>query len=124
MLGRKIKTIVASGQFSLFDKQHADRAFIKDGDGMTMNVIYTAPEMDCFLANHAKDDLQITYEVHEIEHPDSKVERLNYALRFVSLKNGDDTRTWAIKESVDPDLIKRHHEQLKKVRQEEGMKVD
>jgi len=121
MLGRKIKTITATGQFSLFDKHHTDRAFLKGADGMTMNIIYTVPEMDCFLANHAKDDLQYTYEVHEVEHPDSKVERLNYALRIVSLKTGDDTKTWAQKEAKDWLLMQRHHEQLKKIRHEEGI---
>ena len=121
MVGRKIKTITMCGSFSLFDKQHPDRAFLKGADGMTLNIIFAAPEMDCFLANHSKDDLQYTYEVHEVEHPDSKAERLNYALRIVSIKNGDDTRTWVIKEANDSELLKRHHEQLKKVRQEEGM---
>ena len=121
MLGRKIKTISMCGSFSLFDKQHTERAFLKGADGMTMNIIFAAPEMDCFLANHAKDDLQYTYEVHEIEHSDSKVERLNYAMRIVSLKSGDDTRTWADKETKDSALMQRHHEQLKKLRGEEGM---
>jgi len=75
----------------------------------------TVPEMDCFLANHAKDDLQYTYEVHEVDHPDGKVERLNYALRIVSLKSGDDTKTWAEKEAKDSAVMERHHNQLKKM---------
>jgi hypothetical protein len=116
MLGRKVKTITMCGTFSLFDKQHSDRAFLKGADGKTLHIIFAAPEMDCFLANHTKDDLQYTYEVHEIEHPGLKAERLNYALRIVSLKSGDDTRTWAQKEAKDSVLMQRHHEQLKEVR--------
>ena len=81
---------------------------------MNMNVIMGAPEMDCFLANHLKEDLSYTYEIHDA--PSEAKGRLNLALRVVSLKSGDDTRTWGQKESQDSVMRARHHEQLDKVR--------
>src|SRR5437868_12430596 len=62
LLGRTVKTITTTGQFVSFDKDHPDRAFIADAMGMSINLILSAPEMDCFLANHVKDNLSFTYE--------------------------------------------------------------
>ncbi|MDP4198715.1 MAG: hypothetical protein Q8922_13845 [Bacteroidota bacterium] len=115
-LGRLVKTITTDAEFVSFDKDHVDRAFIRDEShgGIAMNVLL-APEMDCFLANHAKDQLRITFEIRERENA-GKTEKLNVALRIVSLKTGDDTKTWAEKESQDSTLLGLHHEQLVKVR--------
>ena len=78
---------------------------------------FTVPEMDCFLANHAKEDLQITYEIREVnDTAKKKTEHVNYLIRIVSLKTGDDTNTWAEKEKKDPKLLAAHHEELRKVR--------
>ncbi len=81
---------------------------------MVMNVILGVPEMDCFLANHAKDNLSFTYEIHESSTPGGQ--RQNLATRIVSLKSGDDTRTWATKEAQDSTIQARHHEVLAKLR--------
>ncbi len=117
--GRLIKKITIPAQFVSFDKKHSDRFYARDGsNGMLMNAIMVVPEMDCFLANHAKEDLQISYEIHEVADSNSKAERLNFAVRVVSLKTGDDTRTWAAKEAKDSTLMQMHHAQLKRIRSE------
>ena len=118
--GRFIKRITTPAQFVFFDKKHSDRFFARDASSNTMlNEIMVVPETDCFLANHTKDDLQISYEIHEVTDSTAKAVRLNYATRIVSLKTGDDTRTWAAKEAKDSTMMQRHHEQLKKLRAEE-----
>ena len=114
--GRIIKRITTPAQFVSFDKHHSDRFFARDASSNTMlNLIEVVPETDCFLANHVKDDLQISYEIHEVVDSAGKAERLNYATRIVSLKTGDDTKTWAEKEAKDSTMMQRYHEQLKKV---------
>lgn len=113
-LGPVVKTISTTGQFSLFDKDNPNRAFIKDGYGMSLNLILGQPEMDCFLANHAKDNLSFIYEIHESKTSGEK--RQNLVTRIVSLKSGDDTRNWAQKEATDSTTQARHHEVLAKLR--------
>jgi hypothetical protein len=118
--GRLIKRITTPAQFISFDKKHTDRFFARDASSNTMlNLINVVPETDCFLANHVKDDLQISFEIHELVDSAGKAERLNYATRIVSLKTGDDTKTWAEKEAKDSTMMQRHHEQLKKVLSEQ-----
>jgi hypothetical protein len=120
--GRLIKRIATPAQFVSFDKKHNDRFFARDqSSGLLLNAVMTVPETDCFLANHAKDDLQISYEIREVMDSTAKTERQNYALRIVSMKTGDDTRTWAAKESQDSAMMRDHHEQLKRERKEEGL---
>ncbi len=115
-LGRLVKTITTDAEFVSFDKDHLDRGFLRDQSrGGIVTNFWLAPEMDCFLSNHAKDGLRITYEIRE-GCTASKQERVNIALRILSLKTGDDTKTWAEKESRDSTLAARHHEQLVKVR--------
>jgi hypothetical protein len=56
--GRFIKRITTPAQFVSFDKKHSDRFFARDqSSGLLLKAIMTVPETDCFLANHAKDDL-------------------------------------------------------------------
>ncbi len=117
-LGKLIKTVSSNGQFIQFDKDHADRCFLKDAYGMSLNGLMGVKEMDCFLANHVKDELAFTYEIHEAS-AEAKG-RVNYLLRIVALKSGDDTRTWEKKESLDSAQRARHHEQLEKVRKGRG----
>jgi hypothetical protein len=117
--GRLIKRVTTQAQFVSFDKKHNDRFFARDAsDQMLLNEIMVVPEMDCFLANHTKDDLQISYEIHELTDSTAKTMRLNYATRIVSFKTGDDTRTWAAKEAKDSTIMQQHHEQLKRERGE------
>lgn len=115
-LGRLVKTITTDAEFVSFDKDHLDRVFLRDQSrGGIVTNFWLAPEMDCFLANHAKDGFRITYEIRE-GCTASKQERVNIALRIVSLKTGDDTKTWAEKEQRDSTMMSRHHEQLQKIR--------
>jgi hypothetical protein len=117
--GRFIKRVTTPARFVSFDKKHNDRFFARDAsDQMLLNEIMVVPEMDCFLANHAKDDLQISYEIHELTDSTAKTVRVNYATRIISLKTGDDSRTWAAKEASDSTIMQRHHEQLKREREE------
>ncbi len=121
-LGRLIKRITTQAQFVSFDKKHKDRFFARDAsDQSLLNAVMIVPETDCFLANHVKDDLQISFEIHETADSNNKAVRTNYATRIVSLKTGDDTRTWADKESKDSSMMQWHHEQLKREKFGEGM---
>ena len=112
-LSRLVKTVTTEAEFVSFDKDHGERAFLRDESrgGIVTNFLL-APEMDCFLANHAKDQLRITYEIREREN----AVKINNAIRIVSLKTGDDTKTWSEREQRDSTLMSRHHEQLVKVR--------
>jgi hypothetical protein len=115
-LGRPVKVVTTPGQFVRFDKNHADRFFFLDQSvNMTLNMVLGAPEMDCFLANHPKDDLRLTYTVYDRTTADGH-ERVNYATRIVSLKTGDDTKDWAEKELRDSALVRTHHHELQKLR--------
>jgi hypothetical protein len=108
--------ITTRGQFVRFDKDHTDRFFFRDeSSSMTLNMLLGASEMDCFLANHRKDDLQLTYTVYDHETADSH-ERINYATRVSSLKSGDDTKNWSEKESSDSTRLRDHHLELEKIR--------
>jgi len=118
-LGRLLKTWTTEGQFVGFAKSRSDEFQFRDAsNGFTISVIFGAPEMDCFLANHAKDDLRLTYEIYDRQDSLGKTIRTSKATRIVSLKSGDDTKTWAAKEQADSSLLLRHHEQLKKAREE------
>src|ERR1019366_3954540 len=55
--GRLIKRITTPAQFVSFDKKHNDRFYVRDAsDQRLLNEIMVVPEIDCFLANHTKDD--------------------------------------------------------------------
>jgi hypothetical protein len=112
------KRITTEGEFVMFDKEHPDRAIIRDKSvgGIAANFVI-GDEMDCFLANHQKDPLRISYEIYQRE-ADGKTITWNKATRIVSLKTGDDTKSWKGKESDDVKLATRHHEALKKLRGE------
>ncbi|SRR5579883_1012312 len=114
--GHLIKQITTPASFLAFSKDDSNRAYLKDESrfGMT-TAVQILPEMDCFLANHAKDDLRVTYEIWEREN-NGKTERINKAIRLVSLKSGDDTKTWSTKEANDAEALKDHHDKLKEVR--------
>ena len=115
-LGHPFKTIITQGQFVGLDKKNPNHFFFKDQSSMmTMNLIFGAPEMDCFIANHTGDDLRLTYAIYDHATSDGH-ERLNYAQRIVSLKSGDDTKTWAEKEQRDSSLLREHHRYLDRLR--------
>jgi hypothetical protein len=114
---RLLKRITTEGEFVMLDKQHTDRAIIRDKSigGISTNFVI-GDEMDCFLANHQKDPLRISYEIYQ-RADSGKTITWNKATRIVSLKTGDDTKNWKVKESADAELAKRHHEELKKLRE-------
>ena len=112
--GTLIKRVIAKAQFFSFSKQDSNAAYLNLGDA-AMTAFTLQPAMDCFLANHMKDDLQVSYEIWERER-EGKTVRVNNATRIVSLKTGDDTKNWAQKESGDAEMMKDHHEKLKEVR--------
>ncbi len=117
--GRLIKTITTRGQFVSFDKNHADRFFFRDAsDEMVMNAVMTEPETDLFLANHAKDDLTMTYQVRDLTIPGGKTEWLNYAMSIRSLKTGDDAKSWPGKMANDSSLLQSCQKQLRELREE------
>ena len=100
----------------MLDKQHPERAIIRDKSigGIATNFVIE-DEMDCFLANHQKDPLRISYEIYQRD-DSGKTITWNKATRIVSLKSGDDTKNWKEKESDNAELASRHHEALKKLR--------
>jgi hypothetical protein len=112
------KRITTEAEFVMLDKQHSDRAIIRDKSvaGIAANFVLSE-EMDCFLANHQKDPLRLTYEIYQSE-SDGKTVMWNKATRIVSLKTGDDTKNWKEKETADAEVASRHHEELKKLRSE------
>lgn len=115
--GRLIKTITTRGHFVSFDKNHPHRFFFRDAsDEMVMNVVATEPETDLFLADHAKDDLKITYQVRDVTVPGGKTEWLNYAMSIRSLKTGEDACNWRAKMANDSDLRNRDSVELRELR--------
>lgn len=116
--GRLIKTITTRGQFVSFDRNHPDRFFFRDAsDQMEINIVATEPETDLFLADHAKDDFKITYQIRDATVPGGKTEWLNYATMLRSLKTGDNVEDWPSKLAADSDLLERDREQLAKLRE-------
>lgn len=114
--GRLIKTITTRGQFVSFDKNHADRFFLRDAsDQMVMNCVMTEPGTDLFLASHVKDDLKVTYQVRDVTVPGGKTEWLNYAMSIRSLKTGDDAKIWPKKMASDSTLLQSCQEQLRQL---------
>ncbi len=114
--GTLITTVTTRGNFVSFNKNHTDRLFLRDAsDQMTMNLIMTEPETDLFLADHAKDDLKITYQVREVPKSGGGIERLNYATMLRSLRTGDDVRDWPKKLAADSDLLTQDREQLRQL---------
>ncbi|GEM_PF-2208398 len=114
---RLLKTVTTHAEFLRFDKKDSTQFFFRDkSDQMMLHAAMGAPEMACFLANHAKDELLVTYNIYDAagDRPRSYV-----ATRIVSLKSGDDTRTWADRESKDSALAALHHEELLKLRERE-----
>ena len=111
-----LKRITTEGEFVMLDKQHSDRAIIRDKSigGIATNFVI-GDEMDCFLANHQKDPLRISYEIYQRE-DSGKTITWNKATRIISLKTGDDTKNWKQKENADPELVEEHHEELRKLR--------
>ena len=116
-LGKFVKKITTNAQFNLFDEGDSNIVILRCY-GFNTKMIYGAPEMRCFIANHTKDDLQATYEIYEKESPEGSTVRSSKLLRLVSLKSGDDTKTWLEKEQSDSTLAARHHEQLTKITKE------
>jgi hypothetical protein len=118
--GRLIKTITTRGQFVRFDKDHADRFFIRDAsDQMVMNCVMTDTETDLFLADHAKDDLKLTYQVRDVTIPGGKMQWLNYAMSIRSLKTGADEHSWPQKLANDSTLLQSSQTKLRELRGEE-----
>lgn len=115
-LGKLVKTITNSAQFVLFDEADTNRVILKCL-GFDVKMIYGAPEMKCFVANHLKDDLRATYELYDRETADGSTIRSSKLIRLISLRSGDDSKTWLEKEQSDSTLAARHHEQLAKVTQ-------
>ncbi|HZK75417.1 MAG TPA: hypothetical protein VFD13_00790 [Candidatus Kapabacteria bacterium] len=123
--GRLVKTITTRGQFVSFDKNHADRFFLQASptmrdasDQMVMNVVMTDTETDLFLANHAKEDLKVTYQVRDVTIPGGKTKWLNYAVSIRSLKTGDDAHGWPEKLASDTTLLQSCREKLRQLRGE------
>ena len=110
------KRITTEGEFVMFDKEHSDQAILRDKSvGGIAGKFVLGEEMECFLANHQKDPLRISYEIYQRE-VDGKTITWNKATRIVSEKSGDDTKNWKEKESANPEMAARHHEVLKKLR--------
>ena len=117
-IGRHLKTITTPAQFVSFDKNDQNRFFFRNmSDQMVTNALMGAPEMDCFLANHTKDDLKVTYAIYTRENAGKEI-RTNVVTRIVSLKTGDDTKTWALKEASDSTLAIMHHAELQRAREQ------
>ena len=113
--GQLITTVTTSGNFVSFDKAHPDRFFLRDAsDQMLMNVIRTAPETDLFLADHAKDDLKITYQVRVVSETVGSAERVNYVIKLRSLRTGDDVKDWPEK-LQDSSRLERCEEELRRI---------
>jgi hypothetical protein len=113
--GELVSRYQQEGNLIVFAKTR-DAAFFKMSSGLQIR-IQLLPEMDCFLANHPKDDLRVNYSVYDVVDSSGK-KRLNKMDRIVSLRNGDDTKTWTEKEQANPELLARHHEALKKYMEE------
>lgn len=116
--GQLITTVTTRGTFDGFDKHHADRFFLRDAsDQMLLNLIMTAPETDLFVADHAKDDLKITYQTRELPTSGGETERVYYLTQLRSLRTGDDVKDWPEKLQNNSDLLSRDSEELRELRE-------
>jgi len=104
----RIRTI---GQVLAFDRTDTNAFFFKTRDGFAIKIQMHAPELRCYLANHATQDLRLDYAVYESEDSSGK-HRTNIGQRLLSMKTGEELTDWPAKESSDPDALERHHKKL------------
>ncbi len=115
--GQLVTTVTTQGTFVMFDKQHPDRFFFRDAsDQMEMDVVLTQPEADLFLADHAKDDLKITYQTRDVPKPGGGTERLYFETMLRSLRTGDNLKDWPQKLAADSSRLRRCQQELEDIR--------
>lgn len=114
--GRLVGRTQLRGQFFSFDKNQETRFIFADASNNSRLLLtYGAPEMACFIANHDKEDLRLSYSTFERTDSSGATNRYYVADRIVSLKSGDDTISWLEKDVADS---AGHHLKLAKLRKE------
>ena len=112
-LGKLIRSVKTLGQYLALDPRDPDMLYFRDKDGQVVHAALPKPEMDCFAANHIGTGINFYYDLYELLPATSDGSGVAILTRMVALLSGDDSETWAAKESADPAALARHHAQLK-----------
>jgi hypothetical protein len=110
--GTLISRTQMQAQFLAFDKADTNRFILKTQNGSSMRLYCALPDLRCFLASHASQDLRVRYSTYEASAPSGDAQRTLVATEILSLKTGENLKDWPQREATDSTFAARNHEFL------------